>query len=151
MVIGYQVEQKAGDKMVGKIIMRNHYISLAPLIKYKTRQRLSLTSGGHAGTGGGRSVFSQVSHCQVDVCREYEGNGRSVVGVLRSDARTCGTYLSRFGHVSSPVPLHWVRRKRMEHQTPPCPGELGRRTLACHRYCCLIIGWVRSAVLPMTV
>lgn len=31
------------------------------------------------------------------MCREYEGNGRSVVGILRSDTRTCSTYLSLFG------------------------------------------------------
>lgn len=83
---------------------------------------------GHTDTRD-RGVLSQVSHCQGDVCREYEGNGRSVVGILRSDTRTCGTYLSLFGN--SPALLPRVRREPAGSNVPSL-GKLGRLTLACH-------------------
>lgn len=63
--------------------------------------------GAHGQRGGG--ILGQVSHCQGDVCQEYEGNGRAVVGILRLDTRTCGTYLSLFG--KSPALLPRVRRE----------------------------------------
>lgn len=95
---------------------------------------------GHADVGG-RGVLSQVSHCQGDVCREYEGNGRSVVGILRSDTRTCGTYLSLFGNSPMLLLLPWVRRERslqdQEKKKKPSPpwDNWVAKTLACHGEC----------------
>ena len=58
------------------------------------------------------------------MCQEYKGNGRTVVGILRLDTRTCGTYLSLFGKSSALLPR--VRRELAGSR------KLGRRVVARH-------------------
>lgn len=107
-----------------------HFFSSVKQVQKPMRAVIDVKTG-HADMGG-RGVLSQVSHCQGDVCREYEGNGRSVVGILRSDTRTCGTYLSLFG--ISPMLLPRVRRAEpagSEKTSPPWDNWVAK-TLGCH-------------------
>lgn len=90
---------------------------------------------GDTPTRGERGVLSQVSHCQADVCREYEGNGRSVVGVFGDPTHTHLRHVyipsSLFGSSTACAAAPRVRREPAELKRPfprKKKKKLGRQT-----------------------